>query len=269
MASLLPDLDASLVPTRTADPAEAARLVRTEGAAVLTGLPTGQASAAGLARLVLGDRVVAAPEPIAVREGGDKDRKVRVPLPMHTDGFTYGHDMPDIMILLCDVDSAVGGESVLVDDHAVLAALRAEPPGSVGAELASFLTGTVLVLTSEGMVPRSGTMVRGTPSGRSLFWLGVLDGCMRPMPDDPDPDATLARFAQVTELFEQLRRGATRFRVGPGEAICVDNYRMSHSRDAYTDLDRLFWRVWAWTDDALGVPDGKLASDTRYAAADG
>jgi hypothetical protein len=275
MAPLLPDLDASLVPTRTDDPAEAARLMRTEGAAVLTGLPIGQGTADGLARLVLGDRVVAAPEPIAVREGGDKDRKVRdtdghtVPLPMHTDGFVYGHEAPDAMFLLCDVDSEVGGESVLIDDLVVLRALEAEPAGSPGARLAGFLTGTVLDLTSEGMVPRSGTMVHTTPAGRSMFWLGVLSGCMRPMPDDPDPDATLAAFDEVTALFEDLRRRAERFRVGPGEAICVDNHRVSHSRDAYTDLDRLFWRVWAWTDEAEGVPEGKLASDTRYAAADG
>jgi len=273
MAPLLPDLDAGIVPSRTDDPSEAARLMASEGAAILTGLPIGKATADGLARLVLGDRVVAAPEPIAVREGGDKDRKVRetdaqaVPLPMHTDGFTYGHDAPDAMFLLCDVDSLVGGESVLIDDYAVLTALQAEPPGSAGARLAAFLTGTVLDLTSDGMVPRSGAMVRDTPSGRPLFWLGVLSGCMRPMTDDPDPARTIALFDEVTGLFESLRRRAPRFRVGPGEAICVDNYRVSHSRDAYADLDRLFWRVWAWSDEALAVPEGKLASDTRYAGA--
>ncbi len=273
MAPLLPDLDASLVPVRTDDPAEAARLMHEHGACILTGMASGQDAADALARLVLGDRVVAAPQAIAVREGGDQDRKVReeaaneVPLPMHTDGFTYGHDAPDAMFLLCDVDSAEGGESVLIDDYAVLAALRAEPAGGAGARLADFLTSTVLDLTSPGMVERSGTMVTATPSGRSIFWLGALRDCMRPMADDPDPTATDALFDEVTELFEQLRLRATRFRAGPGEAICVDNYRVSHSRDAYVDLDRLFWRVWAWSDEALAVPDGRLASDTRYARA--
>lgn len=275
MADLLDDLDPSLAPTRTADPAEAARLMRTEGAAILTGLPIGKDTADGLARRVLGDRVVAAPEPIAVREGGDKDRKVTerdghlVALPMHTDGFVYGHEAPDAMFLLCDVDSDEGGESVLIDDWAVVDALAAQPDGSPGRRLADFLTGTTLDLTSEGMVPRRGTMVTTTPAGRRLFWLGVLSGCMRPMPDDPDPQGTLALFDEVAALFERLRQRATRFRVAPGEAICVDNHRFSHSRDAYTDTDRLFWRVWAWTDLAVGVPEGKLASDTRYAAADG
>jgi len=41
---------------------------------------------------------------------------------------------------------------------------------------------------------------------------------------------------------------------------------MLHGRDAYTDLDRLLWRVWVWTSASLGVPDLPLHSDTRYAA---
>jgi alpha-ketoglutarate-dependent taurine dioxygenase len=269
--SLLPELDAGIVPTRTPDPAEAARLMATDGACILTGLPIGRASAAGLARLVLGTRIVAAPEPVMVREGGDKDPKIRaeaaheVPLPMHIDGFTYGHDCPDAMFLLCDRDSAEGGESVLVDDLLVLDALRSEPAGSAGAHLLAFVTDTELDLSSPGMVRRSGTMLRTSPSGRTLFWLGALRDCVGPLADDPDPAGTQARIDEVNELFESLRSRAPRFRLAPGEAVCVDNYRVSHSRDGYVDLDRLFWRVWGWTDDAIGVPEGRLASDVRYA----
>ena len=273
MVPELAALDPSIVPVRTDDPAEAVRLMQRDGACILTGLPTGKATADGLARRVLGARVVAAPEPIAVREGGDKDRKVReeaaheVPLPMHTDGFTYGHDAPDAMFLLCDHESAEGGESVLIDDLAVLAALRAAPAGSDGARLARFVTTTELDLTSPGMVPRTGTMVRSAPGGRTAFWLGALADCARPLAEDPDPAATRAAFEEVQALFEELRNRARRFRVAAGEAICADNYRVSHSRDAYRDLDRLFWRVWAWSDEAIGVPEGRLASDTRYASA--
>ncbi len=275
MGDLFPDLDASLRPVRTDDPIRAAALMEAEGACILTGLPTGAESAATLARRVLGDRVIADPEPIAVREGGDRDPKIRdeaaneVPLPMHTDGFTYGHDAPDAMFLLCDRDSAVGGESVLIDTHAVLDALQTSPAGSDGARLAAFVTGTVLDLTSPGMVARRGTMVVPTPSGSPMFWLGGLRDCVGPLADDPDPAGTDATIDEVNALFEALRLRAHRFRVGPGEAVCVDNLRVAHSRDAYADLDRLFWRVWAWTDRALGIPTGQLASDVRYAAADG
>jgi hypothetical protein len=271
---LLDDLQPGIVPPRTDDPAEAARLMTELGAAVLTGLPTGRACAAGLARRVLGDRVVADPEPVMVREGGDKDPKIRdeaaheVPLPLHIDGFTYGHDCPDVMILLCDHDSAEGGESVLVDDLVVLDALAArastDPEGDE-ADLHRFLTSTELDLSSTGMVPRRGTMVRAGPGGRRLLWLGALGDSPSPAADDPDPEGTRRHIAAVNDLFESFRVRAPRFRVGPGDAICVDNHRVSHSRDAYVDLARLFWRVWAWTDAAIGVPSGRLASDVRYA----
>ncbi|HEY6532898.1 MAG TPA: TauD/TfdA family dioxygenase [Acidimicrobiales bacterium] len=269
----LPDLEAGIVPERTDDPVAAAHLMAEAGACILTGLPTGQASAAVLARKLLGDRVVADPEPVMVREGGDKDPKIRdeaaheVPLPLHVDGFTFGHECPDVMILLCDRDSAEGGESVLVDDLRVLDALAAEPAGSAGARLHAFMTATELDLTTPGMVRRSGTLVGTSAAGRRLLWLGALPGSPSPPADDPDPDGTRRLVAEVNELFESFRLRAPRFRLGPGEAVCVDNYRVSHSRDAYVDLDRLFWRVWAWTDEAIGVPEGRLASDVRYADA--
>lgn len=266
-------LDPGITPARTDDPVEAVRLMAADGASILTGLPTGHASAARLARLLLGDRVVADPEPVVVREGGDKDPKIRdeaaheVPLPLHIDGFTYGHDCPDVMILLCDRDSAEGGESVLVDDLEVLDALGTEPPGSPGARLHKFLTGTVLDLGTPGMVPRRGTPVRVGPTGRRLLWLGALPDSPAPTADDPDPDTTRRHIAEVNALFESFRQRAPRFRLAPGEAVCVDNHRVSHSRDAYVDLDRQLWRVWAWTDAAFGVPEGRLASDIRYAQA--
>ncbi len=45
----------------------------------------------------------------------------------------------------------------------------------------------------------------------------------------------------------------------------IDNYRMFHGREPYADLDRLMWRVWIWTDESKGVPEGMLHSDSRYA----
>jgi excinuclease UvrABC ATPase subunit len=35
------------------------------------------------------------------------------------------------------------------------------------------------------------------------------------------------------------------------------------------DMDRLMWRVWVWTTSALGVPEGQLHSDSRYASTGG
>ena len=62
---------------------------------------------------------------------------------------------------------------------------------------------------------------------------------------------------------------APRFKLQPGEVLVVDNYGMFHGRDPYTDADRMLWRVWVWTRDALGVPELELASDSRYAGSVG
>ena len=58
---------------------------------------------------------------------------------------------------------------------------------------------------------------------------------------------------------------APRFKLGPGEALIVDNYRVLHGRDGYSDLNRMMWRVWIWTEEAMGTPPMPLHSDSRYA----
>ena len=51
-----------------------------------------------------------------------------------------------------------------------------------------------------------------------------------------------------------MQTNAPRFRLRPGEAVLVDNFRMLHGRDPYTDLRRKLWRLWHWTDMAMDVP---------------
>ena len=58
---------------------------------------------------------------------------------------------------------------------------------------------------------------------------------------------------------------APRFTLEPGEALCIDNYRMLHGRGPFTG-ERMLWRIWAWTPGSNGVPTGPLHSDSRYAS---
>ena len=34
----------------------------------------------------------------------------------------------------------------------------------------------------------------------------------------------------------------------------VDNYRVAHGREAYGDLDRALWQIWAWSNTSIAVP---------------
>ena len=49
--------------------------------------------------------------------------------------------------------------------------------------------------------------------------------------------------------------------------ICIDNYRILHGRDAYVDTDRTMVSIWAWTSDAVAIPQSKLDIETPDLAA--
>jgi hypothetical protein len=40
---------------------------------------------------------------------------------------------------------------------------------------------------------------------------------------------------------------------------------MLHGRTGFDDTDRTLWRIWAWSSEALAVPEGMLFSDSRFA----
>ena len=47
---------------------------------------------------------------------------------------------------------------------------------------------------------------------------------------------------------------AARFRLEAGECAVVDNFLLAHGREAYSNLERAMWQVWAWTNESLAVP---------------
>ncbi|CAE7203948.1 tas [Symbiodinium pilosum] len=50
---------------------------------------------------------------------------------------------------------------------------------------------------------------------------------------------------------------AHRFPVQRGEALLLDNYRMLHGREGYAgETERKLWRVWFWTNESSGIPEG-------------
>jgi hypothetical protein len=251
-----------IVPDRTGDPAVAATLVARDGAAILTDRATDEDGARAVARAVLGDRVIVVPPPAAVREGGDKD-KIQLAagdvLPVHSDGFAYGDQHCDHIFLLCVAQGTAGGTSFLADGYALLDALRTQEP-----ELATFLTDTPVDLTEPGMRNAKSAAALATATGRTALRVTPY---MRPADDDPDPATTAARIERWMQLTWAITPLLPRFSLQPGDALCVDNYRVLHGRDPY-EGERFMWRIWAWTTDGNGVPDGELHSDSRYAALD-
>jgi hypothetical protein len=245
-----------IVPSRTSDPVEAAALVADRGAAILLGCGGSEAEARGVAERVWHDQVVAVPEPAAVREGGDQDRKKygsNERLDLHTDGFAYGDKAPDVMALACVQDGTSGGESFLADGYALLE--------HMDRGLRSFLLQVPVDQTEPGAHETIAPIVLTLPSGRRAVRQPLY---AEPAPGSDYPERDALQVARWKDLTAGLSASVPRFRLAPGEVLLVDNYRVLHGRDPY-EGERFLWRVWAWTTGGNGTPTGPLHSDSRYA----
>ena len=256
-----PRAAAGVLPERTDDPAEAAVLVARDGAAILTDRTTDEAGARQVARDVLGDRMVVLADPAAVRDGGEQDRSALGAadrMPLHVDGFAYGDRHLDALFLLCVSQGTGGGESFLADGYAVLDGLATTDP-----ELHVFLHETPVDLTEPDMQPCISPIVLTGPTGRRAVRRLPF---MTPVADSADPDRDAALIERWKDVSRRLSVTVPRFALTPGDALCIDNYRVLHGRDPYEGA-RFLWRIWAWTSDGNGVPVGPVHSDSRYAYA--
>lgn len=252
-------------PTRTSDAIEARQLVRTDGVAILTGRGTTAGDSVAAAHAIFVGEIREVSPPAEVREGGVGDRRRAgidhtVALPAHTDGFAYGERYPDHVLLACARSSQVGGESYVVDGYEVLDALRSASPEG---ELVQRLVDVAVDQTEPGMQRSVTPIVGATVRGRTMLRRFPFQ---RPSDHSTDPAADAEMIDAWSEAIVAAAADAPRFRLAPGEIAVIDNYRMFHGRDAYDDLDRRMWRVRVWTTSAWGVPEGRLHSDSRYAA---
>jgi gamma-butyrobetaine dioxygenase len=260
------------MPARTADPAEARRIVERDGCVILTGLPTDDDAAPAAMRAVFGERVARLPEPARVFVGGEGDRprsevdptladaESTTTLEAHTDGFAYGDAYPDYFLLLCARASADGGASFLVDGEALAGRLG---PSDAPDDLARRLHTVPVDHGEPDMRPCVAPLVAHAPSGRVMLRCHPFQ---RPRPGSPTPGDDAALIASWHARIASAASEADRFTLAPGEAVLIDNYRMFHGRDPYSDPSRLMWRQWVWTTAAAGVPGGPVHSDSRYAA---
>lgn len=257
----------SLIPAIASSTADAhARLVE-DGAVVINSIGPDAEDARGLAFDLFGEAVLAVPPAARVFDGGEMDNKGpgvdhTTRLAAHTDGFGYGDFYPDYILLDCVNASAGGGESFLIDGYAVLEALRQDHDT---AWVPDAMASVAVNQTEAGMQESISPIVQHTPAGR-LMVRKTLD--QRAAPDSPDPQRDNLMVQLWRDTAEAAVATAPRFKLSPGQAVVIDNYRMLHGRDAYTDLGRLLWRVWVWTKASkAGPPDLPLHSDTRYAHA--
>ena len=266
--------DDGSAPQRTSDPQEALTILRAAGAVILTDCDVSRDAARDVARRVLAPLEPIVPDPAPIKEGGgNRDRSyvtsrleetLTVPFVSgHTDGFAYGDRYPDYIFLLCVRPAESGGESFVVDTYEMLEALAGSALPQ-DAAFVDFLTTVAVEQTEPGFMSSFAPAILDNGRGRRMSrWTPV----QRPNANLP-PEAQAEQRAWLerwTELTYRASRDAPRFTLAAGETVCIDNYRMLHGRTGFNDLERALWRIWAWTNESLGVPDGLLFSDSRFA----
>jgi hypothetical protein len=261
---------ASVVPRRVSGPAEARAEVAANGAAILTGLHD-QDAALAAGRAVLGDagrrvatkdRLVAAAARVAEQPADERGRKRRFTATQermvpHNDGFGFGDFGPDYLFLWCGRPDATGGGESFLIDGAKLLELMAADPGC--AEVAAFCWQTTID-QSEPNFP----LAANAPIARRLPGSGRVQvrhhPFQAPVAGQP-PETERAQAALIGKwsgAVSAARDSGPMFHAAAGELICVDNYRLTHGRDAFSDPSRVMLSIWGWSEEAIAVPEGPL-----------
>jgi gamma-butyrobetaine dioxygenase len=242
-------------------------MLERDGAVIIAHIGPDAEDARSLAFDLFTSDVLAVPPAARVFDGGEMDNKApgvdhTTRLAAHTDGFGYGDFYPDYILLDCVSASATGGESFLIDGYAVLEALADDP---VTAWVPEAMGRIAINQTEQGMQQSVSPMLQHTDGGRVMVRKTLEQ---RAAADSEDPLRDDRMVAIWHDAVETAVASAPRFKLSPGCALVIDNYRVLHGRDPYTDLNRLMWRVWVWTRASkAGPPDLPLHSDTRYAHA--
>lgn len=257
----------NLVPEVANSPEHARVLVARDGAALASGIES-LADAVRFGKLMLGEQCIRVrPQFEATKVAQDKETAAFAALgtddrgrqryqggqeimqPAHYDGFGFGDFAPDHMFLWCERTCELGGGSFLVDGVSLLSTLTAAD-AEFGREL-----WTVDIDHSE---PHFGSgavspIARALPGGRLQVRAHPSQTAVPG--DNGVGERVVSRWMDAVSV---ARESGARFRVSPGEMICIDNYRMFHGRDGYTDPERKLHSIWAWTNSAVAVPAGVM-----------
>jgi hypothetical protein len=267
---------ASVVPQRVGTPAQARAEVAARGAAILSGLGDQEAAfAAG--RAFLGadlrrfglqfeaskDKQEAEAAVVADQPADERGRKRRFTatqerMVAHNDGFGFGDFGPDYLFLWCGRPDAGGeGASFLVDGLALVGQLAADPDYE---DVARFAWETDID-QSEPNFP----LAAPAPIARRLTGIPARvqirhHPFQAPVPGQA-PDIEVAQSALIARWSAAVtaaRDSGPMFQAAAGDMICVDNYRLTHGRDGFSDPGRVMLSIWGWSSAAIAVPEGPL-----------
>ena len=153
-------------------------------------------------------------------------------LEAHTDN-PYADPAPTLQLVACLENSAVGGESIVVDGFRAVQQLLMESPE--GFDLLSNYCARFEYTGSEAVTLRSRRpMIELAPDGE-LTGLRFNNRAISPLVDIPW-EAMPAYYAAYRKLAEIISRpeAAICFRLEPGKLFIIDNTRVLHARKSFS-----------------------------------
>jgi hypothetical protein len=261
-----PSSSVGVVPQRTGDPAQARQLFCEDGAVILTGAGTSFFDAAAVPEMVFGPggvRSYLPPIKICFGNGAVDGAALRRDGGAHTDGYAYGDCANDGIVLLCERPCGDGGgENFLIDPAQALRVAGGEHE-ALGAALRRCVINQTSTCRCTECVPDGEPLVSQSPVWRSVATaaagpFGGRDRDFFRLFRDQRPvgfggsgggGAAGAMIREYHELMQASASSAPRFTTRRGDALLIDNWRLLHGRDSYSDPRRSLWRVWFWTAD--------------------
>ena len=259
---------ANLVPRFATSAAHARAIVATDGAALVAGIGSVE-EAIAFGETMLGPRMVRVrPQFEATKASGDLSRIIvdAQPVdqrgrkrhlgshdrqqPAHNDGYAFGDYAPDHMFLYCERPCALGGASFLVDALKLVSLLGEDDPDFAAFAWDVPIDHSEPNFPQDSFAPIARMVSGGRAQVRSHPYQAPVLG--------PDEDAHWPHVRTWGTAVMEARANGPRFRARAGDMICIDNYRMLHGRDGFVDEDRMMTSIWAWTTDAVAIPDGPL-----------
>lgn len=150
-------------------------------------------------------------------------------LEAHTDN-PYREPVPGYIFLHCLINNADGGDSTITDGFRLAEALREKEPEAFDALTRVRPNFTYVDETT--VLENSGPLIELDPQGR------VRQVRMSNRTDAVDPEDP-----QLLDTYYRARKRLTdmindpayqlRFKLGPGDLLIMDNYRLLHGRDGY------------------------------------
>ena len=154
--------------------------------------------------------------------------------------------------MVCERAADEGGESYMLDGHAIVRSFPEE-------QRRQFFEIPVEARDFDGQrgvsaVWRSPMVQRVGGSGRWCLRAEGGGGFNRDQPCRDSADSGTALMKAWDTARDAAGAAAPRFRLRPGQALIVDNYRYLHAREPdsgngrFEPGGRLLWRVWLWTE---------------------